>query len=64
MKLHVHVIDFLQTIAETPTVPATPEKDTSRELLAEKLEEDEPDDIFTFKRKPHVKSHQVSVYIQ
>ena len=45
---------------ETPIVPPTPDKDTSRELLSEKLEDDEPDGIFTFKRKPHVKYHHVS----
>jgi hypothetical protein len=44
-------------------VPATPDKDTSRELLAEKLEDDEPDGIFTFKRKPHVKYHHVSAWV-
>ena len=47
-------------MAETPVVAATPDKDTSRELLSEKLEDDEPDGIFTFKRKPHVKYHHVS----
>ena len=50
----------LQSVAETPVVAATPDKDTSRELLSEKLEDDEPDGIFTFKRKPHVKYHHVS----
>ena len=51
----------LQSVAETPVMPGTPDKDTSRELLSEKLEDDEPDGIFTFKRKPHVKYHHVSV---
>lgn len=50
----------LQSVVETPVVAATPDKDTSRELLSEKLEDDEPDGIFTFKRKPHVKYHHVS----
>lgn len=50
----------MQSMVETPVIPATPDKDTSRELLSEKLEDDEPDGIFTFKRKPHVKYHHVS----
>ena len=51
---------MFQSVVETPVVAATPDKDTSRELLSEKLEDDEPDGIFTFKRKPHVKYHHVS----
>ena len=60
-KVNINVDISLQTVVETPVVPPTPDKDTSRELLSEKLEDDEPDGIFTFKRKPHVKYHHVSL---
>jgi len=56
-------LDLQTTPEPEPAVPTTPDKavkDTSRDRIAERSDDEEPDGIFSFKRKPHIKYHSVS----